>query len=267
MTVFEQAAEAIKSADHLLITAGAGMGVDSGLPDFRGNKGFWNAYPAFKNEFDFIQMANPKWFYNDPKMAWGFYGHRIMLYRNTEPHQGFQILREFAAQKESHFIFTSNVDGHFQRAGFDPDKVVECHGTGLFLQCTLPCCSELYSSDDLDLEIDHEKCLATSELPRCDCGAVMRPNILMFGDHFWLSHRTDEQQWRYTKWKESIDLNKLVTIEMGAGTAVPTVRFFSERHKRGSIIRINPREPQGPEKVISIATGALEALSKIKELL
>ena len=44
--LFESAAKLIASADGLLITAGAGMGVDSGLPDFRGNEGFWKAYPA-----------------------------------------------------------------------------------------------------------------------------------------------------------------------------------------------------------------------------
>ena len=42
------AVEAIGRARHLLITAGAGMGVDSGLPDFRGNEGFWNAYPPYR---------------------------------------------------------------------------------------------------------------------------------------------------------------------------------------------------------------------------
>ena len=41
-----QAAEAIRAADALLITAGAGMGVDSGLPDFRGTQGFWRSYPV-----------------------------------------------------------------------------------------------------------------------------------------------------------------------------------------------------------------------------
>ena len=38
----------INEAEAILITAGAGMGVDSGLPDFRGNEGFWNAYPIAK---------------------------------------------------------------------------------------------------------------------------------------------------------------------------------------------------------------------------
>jgi hypothetical protein len=53
------AAEEVRSADALLITAGAGMGVDSGLPDFRGTQGFWRAYPAIaKLGLSFQQMAN-----------------------------------------------------------------------------------------------------------------------------------------------------------------------------------------------------------------
>ena len=80
-----QAAAAIRSADALLITAGAGMGVDSGLPDFRGNEGFWQAYPvAARLGLSFAEMANPLWFRNDPEMAWAFYGHRLNLYRQAQ---------------------------------------------------------------------------------------------------------------------------------------------------------------------------------------
>ena len=45
-----RAAEAIKNADALIFTAGAGMGCDSGLPDFRGPEGFWKAYPPIKEK-------------------------------------------------------------------------------------------------------------------------------------------------------------------------------------------------------------------------
>jgi len=65
-----EAAEALNAAEALLITAGAGMGVDSGLPDFRGNQGFWRAYPAIaKLGLSFEQMANPAWFGKDPHLA------------------------------------------------------------------------------------------------------------------------------------------------------------------------------------------------------
>src|SRR5689334_6464116 len=69
----ESAAREIAAAEALLITAGAGMGVDSGLPDFRGVDGFWRAYPAFaKLGVRFEEMANPAWFGRDPSLAWGF---------------------------------------------------------------------------------------------------------------------------------------------------------------------------------------------------
>src|SRR5215471_9978885 len=92
----EAAARAIESADALLIGAGAGMGVDSGLPDFRGNEGFWKSYPPLKKlGLSFVNLANPHWFRSDPELAWGFYGHRQALYRTTRPHAGFAILRKW----------------------------------------------------------------------------------------------------------------------------------------------------------------------------
>ena len=93
--IFKQAAEVVKNADALYITAGAGIGVDSGLPDFRGNEGFWKAYPPIKKlGISFIDMANPSWFDENPPLAWAFYGHRLNLYRETKPHIGFNQLPE-----------------------------------------------------------------------------------------------------------------------------------------------------------------------------
>ena len=69
----QDAVEAIRGTEALLIGAGAGMGVDSGLPDFRGNQGFWKAYPPYqKLGLDFVSLANPRWFRDDPSLAWGF---------------------------------------------------------------------------------------------------------------------------------------------------------------------------------------------------
>ena len=75
--------ELISSCSGLLIGAGAGMGVDSGLPDFRGKEGFWRAYPPLKKlGIRFEEMANPRWFTENPALAWGFYGHRYNLYQS-----------------------------------------------------------------------------------------------------------------------------------------------------------------------------------------
>ena len=134
-TAYQQAASAIVAADALLIGAGAGMGVDSGLPDFRGPKGFWRAYPVFRGR-RFEEISNPVWFSRDPQQAWGFFGHRLNLYRDTTPHAGFEILRRWGEGRPlGCFVFTSNVDGHFHRAGFSPEQILECHGSIRFLQC------------------------------------------------------------------------------------------------------------------------------------
>ena len=165
--ILKRAAQAIENADALLITAGAGMGVDSGLPDFRGPQGFWNAYPAIaKLGLSFSEMANPSWFETDPALAWAFYGHRLNLYRRTVPHAGFQRLLNAARQKpKGYFIFTSNVDGHFQKAGFATDRIVECHGSIHHLQCAQDCTREIWDAAGTDVTVDETIFRATGTLP------------------------------------------------------------------------------------------------------
>jgi len=264
----EEAKQLVEEADALFITTGAGMGVDSGLPDFRGVEGFWNAYPKAKElGLRFEEMANPEWFESDPQLAWAFYGHRLHLYRDTVPHEGFKRLLDLSdTKKYGSFVFTSNVDGQFQKAGFKEERVMECHGSIHHLQCTDNCQGMLWSADDTSIEIE-EGFKAKDPLPVCPhCGAMARPNILMFGDFGWEYARTDGQRERLVKWMDWIEAEggKLAIIEMGAGTAVPTVRNTSEQIAGRfdvPLIRINPRESFGAP--IELPIGALEALEQI----
>lgn len=265
----DRAAELIAAADALVITAGAGIGVDSGLPDFRGTEGFWRAYPPFgRLGLRFEEMANPAHFARDPALAWGFYGHRLSLYREIQPHRGFHILRRWADRPPGGaFVFTSNVDGHFQRVGFPASHVVECHGSLLHLQCTRPCTHEIWSAEEVRVEVDERTFRAADPLPSCPvCGAVARPNVLMFGDWLWISSRTARQETRFRTWLDEVD-GRLAVVELGAGTAVPTVRLTSEhlvRRPGARLIRINPREPSVPPGAISLPMTALEALEAIE---
>ena len=272
----KQAAAAIHAADALLITAGAGMGVDSGLPDFRGTQGFWRAYPAIaKLGLSFEEMANPAWFSQDPHLAWAFYGHRLNLYRQTEPHEGFRRLLELGrAKAHGSFVFTSNVDGHFQRAGFAADRLVECHGSIHHLQCTASCADEIWEADLESVTVDEGTFRALEPLPRCpNCGAVARPNILMFDDASWFSRRADAQHERYEAWLKKLVKStwaRLVVIELGAGNAVPTVRRTSDRvllPTCGRLIRINPNEYDVPTGQIGLPFGAAEGIRRICEYL
>ena len=279
MTNATQAAvkDVLARAEGVLIGAGAGMGVDSGLPDFRGNEGFWKAYPPFaKLGLGFTSLANPRWFDEDPALAWGFYGHRLELYRKTVPHAGFTRLRDYAARlPHGAFVMTSNVDGQFQKAGFDGARVCEAHGSIHHAQCVGDC-PDIWACND-SVYVDPDTMRAAEPWPRCPrCGGLARPNILMFGDGAWRSERTSEQEARLSAWlgqmrnsassearRAGSNNGRLVIIELGAGSAVPTVRRFCEAVARGfqaPLIRINPREPEGPPGTYAFTDGAAATL-------
>lgn len=269
---FQQAAEIIADADAMIICAGAGMGVDSGLPDFRGDEGFWKAYPALaKANLNFMEVASPRTFSRNPRLAWGFYGHRLNLYRHTTPHIGFDILRKWSDRMPlGARVFTSNVDGQFQKAGFPDEHIHECHGSIHHLQCINECKSGVWSVADFKPEVDEETCRLLNAPPSCPlCGSLARPNILMFGDWNWLSQRSQSQQQREAQWLGAIADSgaRVVIVEMGAGTAIPSVRHFSHHviYENGArLIRINPHESQVPSsKDVGIAAGSLEALVHI----
>lgn len=269
--IYDDAARVIKESKALVVTAGAGMGVDSGLPDFRGVKGFWNAYPMYERlGINFVEAANPVHFATDSAFGWGFYGHRANLYRDTAPHAGFQILLDWAARYNlDYFVATSNVDGHFQRAGFSEDRVYEVHGSILYMQCLTPCSDEIWESDEV-VTVDHGS-MRAQNIPKCKhCGAVARPNVLMFGDFSWISDRSDRQSYRFNHFLHEHRNENLVVVEIGAGTGVPTIRRMSEHlgnQRNTTVVRINLREPQIHSPHISVPCAGLEALRGIDKAL
>jgi NAD-dependent SIR2 family protein deacetylase len=250
-----------------VITAGAGMGVDSGLPDFRGDRGFWNAYPMYERlGLSFVQTANPEHFDRDPAFGWGFYGHRTNLYRETKPHAGFALLLRWADELGlPRFVVTSNVDGQFQQAGFGDDEVLEVHGSIHHLQCTIPCTNAIWDNHE-EIPVDVATMRAT-RLPACRrCGRTARPNILMFGDYAWLPDRTRAQERRFDEFLTDQGRDGLVVVELGAGTAIPTIRHLGESltaRQRGVLVRINPREAQVPPGGIGIPANALAGLAAL----
>ncbi|RLA84617.1 MAG: NAD-dependent deacetylase [Epsilonproteobacteria bacterium] len=270
MLTIKSIKQLIKEADAILITSGAGMGVDSGLPDFRGTEGFWKAYPPIeKLGLSFSDMANPKWFKENPPLAWAFYGHRLNLYRDTIPHTGFKMLLDLVKEKNNnYFIYTSNVDGQFQKAGFDDNKIHEVHGSIHHLQCNDSCKDKLWDAGAEYIDVDMDKFEAIN-IPLCDdCGSVARPNILMFGDWHWNHKRSTIQEEKYLMWLKNNKDKNIVIIEIGAGTSIPTIRVQGEhlasRYKNTKLIRINPREFDISDKIgFSIPFGGLEGLQKI----
>ena len=163
------AAAVIEQADALLITCGAGMGVDSGLPTFRGPEaaGFCRIWPTYgQHGAGYEELMSPAMFDVDPHLAWGFHGVCLEMYRAARPHSGYAVLRKLAeARRGAWFVYTSNIDGQFQRAGFNAAGVMECHGSALRLQCTRPCGDQTWPAPEA-VRVDAATGLAL-EMTRC----------------------------------------------------------------------------------------------------
>ena len=187
------------------------------------------------------------------------------------PHSGFELLRQWGKRLPQGLgVFTSNVDGQFQQAGFDPAQVHECHGSIHHLQCLEPCCEAIWPANDFQPEVDEQHCRLRNLAPSCPyCDGLARPNVLMFDDWGWIDHRTAAQTSRQEAWLSKV--RRPVVIELGAGTAIPSVRYFSQRviHEFGGrLIRINPREYEVPTRLdVGLPMGAAAGLTAMAKVL
>ncbi len=270
--MIKEAAKILKEATAILIGAGAGIGVDSGLPDFRSKEGFWNCYPPYKKlNLNFHDLANPSIFHTDPSLAWGFYGHRINMYKNTEPHKGFSILKKWASRiNDNVFIYTTNVDQQFQKAGFSSDKIVEVHGDINTLQCTSECGYGRFNKE-LNLDTDLESMRIVGDLPSCpNCGRMIRPNVLMFNDWSFNDGTPKQQFNRFQSWTNTLPNQKLAILEIGVGTKIPVVRIQCEllaSFMRVPNIRINLNECNTNDDNICLQMRSVDALTKLDEII
>jgi NAD-dependent SIR2 family protein deacetylase len=187
------------------------------------------------------------------------------------PHPGFALLKYWGEKMPMGYsVFTSNVDGQFQKAGFAESRIHECHGSIHHLQCLLPCIPDIWSAEAFQPRVDHDNCLLLNKPPACPyCDGMTRPNILMFGDWNWVENRAALQGRAQTTWLKGV--RRPVVIELGAGTTISSVRTFGQRvitHHGGRRIRINPREfaVTSPEEM-GLAMGALAGLQAIAAVL
>lgn len=259
------AAQWVQEAPAILIAAGAGMGVDSGLPDFRGPQGLWTKFPELKElNWGFQDIASPKAFREHPRLAWNFYAKRLDSYRKTRPHAGFGILLRWASlAPKGYRVFTSNIDGQFQQAGFASHRVVECHGSIHRLQCLGPCSDDVWDAEVYQPQFDVKGSLL-NPTPTCPhCGGMARPHVLMFDDWGYVHEPAMQELSVFNAWGFE-HKKELLVIELGAGKAIPTVRRYGERFAH-RFIRINPNEwgaPSGNSRM-GIQGSALDVLQQI----
>jgi NAD-dependent protein deacetylase/lipoamidase len=165
-----QAKAAVRNAERVVVLTGAGISTDSGIPDFRGPNGVWTKNPAAE------KMATLQHYMGDPdvrKLAWR--NRRESPAWNATPNAGHLAVVELARAGKLHAVVTQNVDELHQRAGIDPDLVIEVHGTMRSVVCMS--CGETAPMEKVLARVD-----AGEEDPPCrTCGGILKSATISFG--------------------------------------------------------------------------------------
>ena len=147
---------------HGVALTGAGISVDSGIPDFRSTGGLWD-------RFDPMEYATIDGFLADPVKVWRMLVELDELVQTAEPNPGHLALAELERAGVRDGIVTQNVDNLHQRAG--AEQVVEFHGNGSRLRCL-----------DCGAVVDADEARKQGTPPRCECGAIYKPDVVLFGE-------------------------------------------------------------------------------------
>lgn len=154
----------IDERTRVLVLTGAGISAESGLATFRGADGLWEGFPVER-------VASPAGFADDPELVWRFYSMRREAAAAAEPNPAHDALVALEERLGDRFLLaTQNVDGLHARAG--SRRLVEVHGTLWRTKC----------SSCLRPPFADASCPVGPPLPRCPCGALLRPDIVWFGE-------------------------------------------------------------------------------------
>ena len=270
----------LANSDAVLVITGAGMSVDSGVPTYRGSGGLWTRSIQIGDElYSYDEISSLKMWKENPHLAWGFKASFYHTMQELEPHEGYYTLLNALKAKYDYFVCTSNIDGYFERAGFDPMKIYEVHGSVNFSQCMDKACNARNGvSPAVIPDVDPETMHATT-LPSCPhCGNMSRPNVSMFGDYEFFEKPSQHQRKRLNTWLDKLNKEnkQLVILEIGCGINPHSLRMCDGKMMSGEwkmpmfdnhvgTIRINPEQNTHDPGTIHINMGAktgLKALMK-----
>ncbi|MBC7644722.1 MAG: NAD-dependent deacylase [Thermoleophilia bacterium] len=162
----EELAELIAHANAVVVLTGAGMSTESGLPDYRGSAGLW------RNR-RFEELACIEALEREPAEFWEFYRERLAVLADAAPNPGHLALAELERSGHVTGLITQNVDGLHARAG---SSALEVHGSLRTADCRS--CARRWDMVDVIVRMQ----TATAGIPLCDCGSVLKPSVVLFGE-------------------------------------------------------------------------------------
>lgn len=228
-------AHAVHALAGLLVDArrawaltGAGISTESGLPDYRGPSGMW------RNR-RFEELASLRALHEEPIEFWDFYRMRLDRLDDARPNAAHVALARLQHAGVIECIVTQNVDGLHQRAG--SEGVIELHGSLRIARCR---------SCGLELPIAEARRRWSRDadaVPRCDCGEVLGPGVVLFGEPMPLAIET------------AVELAQRADVALALGTSLevfPAAHLPVMTLERGGAFGIVNEGPTGFDELATV---------------
>lgn len=169
--LIERAAAWVSESRSTVCLTGAGISTESGIPDFRSKGGIWA-------RFDPRDFEIRRWLASAEvqKRYWEVAQDGYRLVRNAPPSEGHLALARLSLRDRLTLLVTQNTDGLHQKAGHDPARLVELHGTSH--RCVCVGCGARCPRGEV-----HARVRGGEAIPRCrGCGCLLKPDAVFFGE-------------------------------------------------------------------------------------
>lgn len=267
--------EEIKTADAVLIGAGAGMSTSAGFA-YDGER-FKRYFADFEAKYGFHDMYSGGFYpYETFEEYWAWWSRCILVNRyDVTAGKPYTDLLELVKDKD-YFVLTTNVDHQFQLAGFDKKRLFYTQGDYGLWQCSKPCHDKTYDNESAVRKMVAEQKdmkIPTQLIPKCPvCGAPMAMNLrcddTFFQDSGWYAAQS-----RYEDFIRRHQNMHVLFFELGVGGNTPVIIKYpfwqmTAKNKKAVYACVNFGESMCPNEIadrsICINDDIGEVLRQIK---
>ena len=271
----EKLKEKIRTADAVVIGAGAGLSTAAGFT-YSGER-FEKYFSDFRKKYGIEDMYSGGFYpYETPEEHWAYWSRYIYINRYMDaPKPVYDILLKLVANKD-YFVITTNVDHCFQKAGFDKKRLFYTQGDYGLFQCSEPCCQETFDNKDIIFEMlkqQKDMKIPTELLPVCPhCGKPLTMN-LRSDDKFVEDKGWHHAAERYENFLRTRAGGKILFLELGVGYNTPVIIKYpfwqmTAKNPNATYACINKGQAICPQEIerqsICVNAGIGEVLSLIK---
>jgi NAD-dependent deacetylase len=166
----ERISQWIISSKRIVVFAGAGLSTESGIPDFRSPGGVWDRYDP--EDFSFQNFLSSE---ASREKYWQMATEMYEPMKKAQPNFAHLAIAEMERLGKLDCVITQNIDGLHFKAGNSEDKVIQLHGTAMYVSCLT--CGKRYDRDEIQ-----ERLRKGLKAPYCDdCGGPLKPATISFG--------------------------------------------------------------------------------------